>query len=211
MPSVEVLRIYGGENKEHKEKLMKATPNVTTLLLVEDDFPWTDNADVAIDFQKIVTSVPKLESLGLHICRPLYRQLLYKLDAAMTGLPEKFCKELSKKFRTKRHLPADEIATYQLRREKASILDLKGRVETLAVTIVSQSDFFFNLALKQLDVSFSFDFDLYCDEVSSKQKMDEAGFTLDDNLYETGFTKVSEFLAFNLMPDLKVRQHKRME
>lgn len=41
--------------------------------------------------------------------------------------------------------------------------------------------------------------------------MDEAGFTIEDNLYETGFTKVSEFLAFNLMPDLKVRQHKRME
>lgn len=153
MPSVEVLRIYGGKSAERKEKLMKATPNVTTLLLVEDDFPWTENANVSIDFQKIVTYVPKLESLGLLICRLLYRQLLYKLDTVMTGLPEKLCKELSKKFRTKDHLSADEVATYQLRREKPSILDLKGRIETIAiVTSVSESDFllFFKFSIKAI-------------------------------------------------------------
>lgn len=126
MPSVEILRIYGSELAERKEKLMKATPNVTTLLLVEDDFPWMEKANLSIDFQKIVTNVPKLESLGLQICRGLYRQLLYKLDSVMTGLPEKVCKELSKKFRTKDHLTANEVAKYQLGREKASILDLKG-------------------------------------------------------------------------------------
>ncbi|XP_037027819.1 uncharacterized protein LOC119068331 [Bradysia coprophila] len=191
MASLEVLRIYGSKLVKRKEKLIKATPNVTTLLLVEDEFPWTANVRLPVDFQKITTNLPKLESLGLLICRPLYSDLLYKLDAVITGLPEKFCKELSKKFRTKNHLSPDEIAMYESRREKASILDLK--------------------ALKQLDVSFFFDFDCYCDQVSSKRKVDEAGYTPDDNFYETGFTKVSEFLAFNLMPDLKVRQHKRME
>lgn len=37
---------------------------------------------------------------------------------------------------------------------------------------------------------------------------DEGGYYPNSDFYRTGFTKVSEFLAFNLMPNLKVRTHK---
>lgn len=36
----------------------------------------------------------------------------------------------------------------------------------------------------------------------------ETGFEPGSKLYNTGFTKVSELLAFNLMPKLKVRTHR---
>lgn len=125
--SVEVLRIFGGKSNKCKAKLMKATPNVTTMLIIEDDFPWSPNPNVAIDFQQIASNLPKLESFGWLICRSVYRSLLHKLDAAITGLPETLCKKLAVMFRNKNHLTADEVASYQLQRENASILDLKGR------------------------------------------------------------------------------------
>lgn len=40
------------------------------------------------------------------------------------------------------------------------------------------------------------------------EKDDEAGFSPDDILYETGFSKVSQFLAFDLMPNLTVQTHR---
>lgn len=98
----------------------------------------------------------------------------------------------------------------------------------------------FGLALKKLDIHFEFDYDAYCcDDLEScdsdceesdcvglcrmfknddKKKAknaiyqkDEAGFTNKESLFKTGFTKVSKFLVFNLMPNLKVRIHKMMD
>lgn len=209
MAGLEVLRVYGGMAGGCKEKVMRATPNVTTLLLVENKFCWDEN--VSIDFQNISNNLPKLESFGWLMCRSVYKKLLYILDAAITGLPGKFCKELSKKFRNKDHLSADEVASYEVRRERASILDLKGTKNR--VVPMNQSNFIFlNLALKKLDVTLFFDFDDYCDKVSSEcNSSDEAGFEVGSDFHETGFTKVSKFLAFALMPDLKVRTHKRLE
>lgn len=43
------------------------------------------------------------------------------------------------------------------------------------------------------------------------EKEDEAGFDSDNLLYKTGFTKVSKFLAFDLMPNLKIRIHKYLD
>ncbi len=39
---------------------------------------------------------------------------------------------------------------------------------------------------------------------------DEGGFDQDNIFYETGFTKVSKFLAFDQMPNLKIRIHKAL-
>lgn len=39
-------------------------------------------------------------------------------------------------------------------------------------------------------------------------KEDEAGFSAGDILYRTGFSKVSKFLAFDLMPNLNVQTHR---
>lgn len=66
--------------------------------------------------------------------------------------------------------------------------------------------------MKKFDVTLFFDIDVYCEKFSSgNHKVDDAGFTEESEFYETGFTKVSKFLAFDLMQELKVRTHKRME
>lgn len=45
-----------------------------------------------------------------------------------------------------------------------------------------------------------------CDSGESDyEKDDEAGYAPDSLFYKTGFTKVSEFLAFNQMPNLTIR------
>lgn len=63
--------------------------------------------------------------------------------------------------------------------------------------------------MKQLDIHFLFDEDTYIDEeLFGKHKLkkkDEGGFKKNRKFYKTGFTKVSEFFAFKLMPNLKVR------
>lgn len=43
-----------------------------------------------------------------------------------------------------------------------------------------------------------------CDD-GDYEKDDEAGFAPDSLFYKTGFTKVSEFLAFDQMPNLIIR------
>lgn len=82
--------------------------------------------------------------------------------------------------------------------------------------------------MKQLDVNFFFDFDHYSEMKGSSEcdsdcvesdcegkcvelKEDKGGIGRGSNLYETGFTKVSKFLAFDLLPQLKIRTHKRFE
>lgn len=76
-----------------------------------------------------------------------------------------------------------------------------------------------------MDVNFCFDFDCYCDlkrsvkcssdceesdcEGDCYEVEDDGGIDPDSELYETGFTKVSKFLAFDLMPKLKVRTNIR--
>lgn len=132
MASVEILRIYGGMSGGTREKLLMASPNVTTLLMVENWFPSNENEMVSIDFQNIASSLPKLESFGWLICRNTYLRLMHTLDAAITGIPEQVSKELSEKLRNKDHLSAGDVASYLLRRDRASILDLKGRNQSRA-------------------------------------------------------------------------------
>lgn len=43
------------------------------------------------------------------------------------------------------------------------------------------------------------------------EKNDPAGFGSDSILYKTGFSKVSKFLAFDLMPNLKVRTYRYLD
>lgn len=52
--------------------------------------------------------------------------------------------------------------------------------------------------------------DSTCDSCFGRfvEKEDESGFDPDDIFYKTGFSKVSKFLAFDLMPNLKVRTHR---
>lgn len=40
---------------------------------------------------------------------------------------------------------------------------------------------------------------------------DEAGFDPDSVFHKTGFTKVSKFLAFDQMPNLKFRSHRILD
>lgn len=100
--------------------LMKATPNVKTLLILEDDFIWPN-------FHDIFDNLTKLKSLGWLINSATHHELLYKLDAVVTGLHPKLCKIMSKKFRHKNCLSPEELVSYQLRPENSSILNLKGK------------------------------------------------------------------------------------
>lgn len=120
MPSILVLRIFGDMSTECKDNLMKATPNVTKLFIDE-------NSDPLSSFRTIANYLTKLQSFYWSFCRYTHRRdLMYSLDAAITGLSEEFCKENSVKFRSKDSLNPDEIASHQLQSRDPSILDLKG-------------------------------------------------------------------------------------
>lgn len=122
MWSIEVLRIT---RALYTECVMKATPNVTTLLIGEIEYHWP-TTPFPIDFRTIANSLPKLQFLGWLICMPMDHDLLHLVNAAITGFPLEFCKENSEKFRNRDSLSPDELAIYQLQRRNASILDLKG-------------------------------------------------------------------------------------
>lgn len=110
---------------------MKATPNVKTLLIVEDEYPMMEKARVLIDFGAIASNLTKLESFGWTIGRFGYQDLLHILDEVITGFPATFCRKMSAKFRNKDHLTADELATYQSKRHNPSILDLHGKLNRI--------------------------------------------------------------------------------
>lgn len=132
MPSVEVLRICGDTSLKSNEKLMTTIPNVKTLLLLEETYPPVEwKTDFINCFRAIANNFTNLESLRLLILRKSYHELLYSLDAAITGLPEEFCKETSMKFRNKDRLSADELVSHQLIRQNSSILNLKGRKQVI--------------------------------------------------------------------------------
>lgn len=80
--------------------------------------------------------------------------------------------------------------------------------------------------MKELDIAFFFDLDTYdekwcsvcgdsdCvneDHGDEEDDKDEAGFDSESQLYETGFTKVSKFLAFDLNPNLKIRTRRNLQ
>lgn len=124
MTKVTILRIFGDVPTETKEILMRATPNVKTLLIEENEMI-LDNSRVSIDFGAIANVLPKIQYFALLICRITHHDLLHSLDVAITGLPEKFCKKYSWKFRNRDSLTAEELNLYQLERRSSSILDLK--------------------------------------------------------------------------------------
>lgn len=124
MPSIEILRVVGTFGTKFEETLLKATPNLTTLIIEEDDITW--DKTVSINFELIANSLPKLQSFGWLIRRVTHHDLLHSLDAAITGLPENLCRKLSNKFRNMDSLTAAALAAYQLKPRNPSILDLKG-------------------------------------------------------------------------------------
>lgn len=129
MPSIEILRMYGNPPPENKEKFLKMTPNVKTFLLAEDT-PYQDVRDNFIKgFQVIVNNLTKLETFGWVFLKLTHQDLLYKLDAAITGFPEDFCEKMSLKFRTENMLSANDRASIEPQRKHSTILDLKGKGE----------------------------------------------------------------------------------
>lgn len=76
----------------------------------------------------------------------------------------------------------------------------------------------FVLELTRLDIRFvmsqvayvnrrEYGYDNLC-AIGTSSPSDEAGFDRDSIFYRTGISKVSKFLALDLMPNLKVRTHK---
>lgn len=145
MPNVEVLRIFGGysqHSQQSKLNLMKATPNVKTLLITEDDFIWS-NTNFSTNFRDIFDNLTKLERLGWLIHTATHHEVLYKLDAAVTGLPSILCKKMSKKFLHKTFLSPEELVSYQLHPENSSILNLKGKEARMNKVRIYLKIFFF--------------------------------------------------------------------
>lgn len=130
MLSVEVLQIYEdlSPRAQHKEKLMQITPNIKTLILSEGT-PFTNyGVESFVDgFRVILNNLKKLEVFGWTVWRMTHHDLLYSLDAAITGFPEDFCKKMSAKLRNKDGLSAQQITSHERLREHSSILQLKGK------------------------------------------------------------------------------------
>lgn len=137
MPSIEILRIFGDSSLESKEKLMKATPNVKTLLetllMVDDEYAdgyrtvEGSNLNSINGFHAVLNNLPKLEHFGWVISTLTPRDLLNELDVLITGLPKIFCYKMVEKYRERDSLSPVELVAYQLKRRSSSILDLKGK------------------------------------------------------------------------------------
>lgn len=124
MPSFEIPQIIGDVSAECKA--MKATPNVTKLLMQKIMHRSDDPSH--INFQSIANYLPTLlQSFGWLICRITHHILLHSLNAAITGFPEELCTKNSEIFRNRDSLSAEELAFYQLKQRNCSILDLKGK------------------------------------------------------------------------------------
>lgn len=127
IPTVKVLRLIGCNTVELKRQLMQATPNVETLVLAEDDFPWTSSPP-PVGIQFIPKIFPNLKALCVMVCNITYRDLYHQLDAEVTGFSDRFCSEMSAKFANKDRLTEEEVADYQSQRRHPSIVDLKGKI-----------------------------------------------------------------------------------
>lgn len=212
MSSIKVLRIYGKTSPESREKLLKMTPNVKTLLLCEycpNCDPITGrNYKFINGFRVILNNLPKLQTFEWVISQSIHLELLYSLDAAVTGLPEYFCWEMSEKLLNEDNLSANDLALIELEREHSSILDLKGKWR-LSIYKNMRIDLVFVLELKKLDIQFHFsmsDYDAYLKNEHKRFPADwhECGYTETSKFYRTGFTKLAQFVAFDHMPNVEI-------
>ncbi|XP_037042724.1 uncharacterized protein LOC119079042 [Bradysia coprophila] len=187
LPNIEILRVSWKRNRHVFAELIKRTPNVKTLA-IRDDYSFWFRRVRHINFEEISTYLPKLENLSWQI--HIKNSFWYKLDAVITGLPANFCKSLAEEFRNENDLSADKVSKYW-KRCNPSIHDLTE--------------------LKTLHIHF--DKCTYYikdeDDDSDDGNRDEAGFDPDSIFYETGFTKVSQFLGFDQMPNLEIEIHHR--
>lgn len=53
--------------------------------------------------------------------------------------------------------------------------------------------------------------DSECENSDCEGEQDEAGFYPGTTFYKTDFTKVSKFLAFDLMPNLQINTHRVLD
>lgn len=132
LPKVKLLRIVYDDR--YDEKLMKMTPNVTTLLVSNDS-----DCLPSLDFHAISTYLPKLENLGWEIHGKSQHDLQSScdVDALITGYSKTFCKVKSTEFRDKDCLSQQEVASYERYRRYTSLVDLKGSDLDLSFDIFS--------------------------------------------------------------------------
>lgn len=227
MPNVQVLRIsFGPDDSQFRlnEKLLKMTPNVTTLLIMGYQL---HESDVSRMLKSIFENLRKLENFGWQICTQSHERLTRELDAGITGLSESVCQKLAAKFRYKNHLSKPMVDAYKLYERSASILDLKGNGETdKNIKIKRKIIRFLFVELKTFDVTLVNDiiyeynsdwdavnpaelYDVKCGDFADR--LDCNGFGSESIFYRSGFTKVSKFIAFDQMPNLKIRIHKRIK
>ena len=126
LPSIEILRITGGDRLV-LQQMMRMTPNVKTLLIVDLHSYWFAS-EAIVNFEDLATYVPKLEHFGWQRFFHPNRYSMHKLDEVITGLPANLCKKLTEKFRNKDSLSATQLSAYQRKRIHPSIIDLKGSV-----------------------------------------------------------------------------------
>ncbi|KAG4071936.1 hypothetical protein HA402_006097 [Bradysia odoriphaga] len=190
LPTIETLRIQGGCSAVIAQ-LIKFTPNVKTLMIMDDGLVWYgQRMGDMVNFKDISTFLPKLENFGWEMVtgtKDVSRiPHMHEFDAKITGLPADLCIKLAEKLRDQNHLSADEVAKYHSQEREPSILDLKGLKHFYAVFTV----------IDELNV----DSDGYCySELTHGVKFDPE--------CKSMITKVSKFLAFDLMPNLKVFAH----
>lgn len=110
-------------------KLLKITPNVKTLFLTS--FCYGSNVVEALAFvnryRDVLNNLTYLETMKWTISSMTHKELLFTLDAAVTGLSPKFCKELSKKFIDQDNVSSFELAAIEQLREHSSLVALKGK------------------------------------------------------------------------------------
>ncbi len=133
MPNVESLTILG--DCKYDEKLMEMMPNVKTLV-----FDGEDDELPNVNFGAIALHLKRLETMKwlFHSESPDELQSSCELDAMITGFSEQFCKKQSVRLRNVEKLSASKIGSLMARREHNSLLDLKGRKNSIRL-----SDFFF--------------------------------------------------------------------
>lgn len=84
-----------------------------TLSLLIDDYANGFMGFDVMGFQSFATFWPNLEYIGWQIYTWDRREVMYELDAIITGLPTIVCKQLAEKFRDREHLSPSKAPAHQ--------------------------------------------------------------------------------------------------
>lgn len=189
----------------YDDKLMKMTPNVKTLQVLNscDDPP-------SMNFHDISIYLPKLDNLRWQMYGKSQHDLQSScdVDAMITGYSKTFCKVKSAEFREKDYLTQQEVTSYGPYRRYSALVDLKGTDFGISFRFRLCSQFDRCTELRHFQMHINLERDSYKkhSKKNDKSRRDNAGFDRRSDWYQSSLTKATHhdqklnFFSLNFSP-----------